>query len=125
MLNTDYKIFAKVMATKLQKALPDLISNDQNGCMKGRSTFSNIRSTIDVISHVNENDLHGILTYIDFHKAFDTVSWQFMQQVLLKMNFGEYFRGCIKVMYNNIESCVMNNGNASTFFKPTRGIRQG
>jgi hypothetical protein len=125
LLNTDYKIFAKVMATKLQEVLPLLISNDQNGCMKGRSTFSNIRSTIDVISYVNENNLHGILTYIDFHKAFDTVSWQFMHQVLKKMNFGKYFRGCIKVLYNNIESCVMNNGNASTFFKPTRGIRQG
>jgi hypothetical protein len=42
-----------------------------------------------------------------------------------KMNFGIYFRKCIKTMYNNIEACVMNNGNASTFFKPTRGIRQG
>jgi hypothetical protein len=69
LLNTDYKIFEKVMATKLQKVLPELISNDQNGCMKNRSTFSNIRSTIDIISHVNENNLHGILTYIDFHKA--------------------------------------------------------
>ena len=67
------------MATKLQKIPPEIISGDQNGCMKNRSTFSNIRSTIDIISHVNENDLHGILAYIDFQKAFDTVSWQFMQ----------------------------------------------
>jgi hypothetical protein len=125
LLNTDYKIFAKAMATKLQKILPEIISGDQNGCMKNRSTFSNIRSTIDIISHVNENDLHGILAYIDFQKAFDTVSWQFMQRVLKKMNFGEYFRKCIDVMYKNIESCVLNNGNASEFFKPTRGIRQG
>jgi exonuclease III len=125
LLNTDYKFVAKVMATKLQKVLPELISNDQNGCMKNRSTFSNIRSTIDIISHVNENNLHGILTYIDFHKAFDTVSWQFMQQVLKKMNFGDYFRKCVEIMYQNIESCVLNNGNASDFFKPTRGIRQG
>ena len=28
-------------------------------------------------------------------------------------------------MYKNIESCVLNNGNASEFFKPTHGIRQG
>ena len=28
-------------------------------------------------------------------------------------------------MYNDIETCVMNNGHASPFFKPTRGIRQG
>ena len=41
------------------------------------------------------------------------------------MNFGKYFRECVKIMYNNIEACIMNNGNASTFFKPSRGIRQG
>jgi hypothetical protein len=113
------------MATRLQKVLSNLISDDQNGCMKNRSTYSNIRSTIDVISYVNENHLHGVLTYIAFHKAFDTVSWQFMHQVIEKMNFGSYFRECVKIMYNNIESCIMNNGNASAFFKPTRGIRQG
>jgi hypothetical protein len=44
-----------------------------------------------------------------------------MQQVLYKMNFGDYFRKCIDIMYQNIESC----GKASDFFKPTRGIRQG
>jgi exonuclease III len=125
LLNTDYKIFAKAMATRLQTVLPNLISNDQNGCMKNRSTYSNIRSTIDVITHVNEKNKHGILAYIDFQKAFDTVSWQFMQSVMETMNFGKYFRDCVETMYNNIESCIMNNGHASTFFKPSRGIRQG
>jgi hypothetical protein len=28
-------------------------------------------------------------------------------------------------MYNQIETCVANNGHSSTFFKPSRGIRQG
>ena len=125
LLNTDYKICAKAVATKLQSVLPDIISHDQNGCMKGRSTFGNIRSNIDIISHVNENNMHGILSYIDFQKAFDTVNWNFMHKVLEKMNFGQYFRRCIKLFYNNIESCIINNGTASSFFKPTRGIRQG
>jgi hypothetical protein len=59
--------------------------------MKGRSTFGNIPSTIDIITNVNENNMHGILSYIDFQKAFDTVNWTFMQKVLEKMNFGKYF----------------------------------
>ena len=124
-VNTDYKIFAKALASKLQEVLPTIISDDQNGCMKGRSTFSNIRSTVDIINYVNENNVHGILSYIDFHKAFDTVNWKFMQKVMEKMKFGRYFRRCISTMYNNIEACITNNGNASTWFKPTRGIRQG
>jgi exonuclease III len=125
LLNIDYKIFAKAMASRLQSVIPSVVSNDQSGCIKGRSTFSNIRSTIDIIAHTQEKNIHGALLYIDFEKAFDTVSWEFMYMVLERMNFGQYFRSCVQTMYNNIYSCVMNNGHLSTFFSPTRGIRQG
>ena len=97
LLNTDYKIFAKATAAKIQQVLPDIISNDQNGCMKGRSTFSNIRSTIDVITYVNENNMHEILRYFDFQKAFDAVNWNFMQKVLEKINFGPYLGSASKL----------------------------
>ena len=49
------------MANRLQTVLPYVISNDQAGCMKGRATYANIRSTIDVINYANENRVHGIL----------------------------------------------------------------
>ena len=125
LLNSDYKIFAKLMALRLQTVLDTLISTDQSGCIKGRSTFSNIRSTIDVITYVNEKNLPGILTYIDFEKAFDTVNWNFMHKCLKTMNFGDYFKKCIKIMYTDIKSCVVNYGHVSPFFEPSRGIRQG
>jgi hypothetical protein len=125
LLNSDYKFFAKTMALRLQTVLDTIISKDQSGCIKGRATFTNIRSTIDVINYVNEMNLPGILTYIDFEKAFDTVNWQFMYKCLKALNFGEYFIKCVETMYMDISSCVVNHGHISPFFKPTRGIRQG
>ena len=125
LLNCDYKIFAKLMATRLQSVLSDIISTDQSGCIKGRSTFSNIRSTIDIINTCNEKNTTGLIAFIDYEKAFDTVRWTFMEKVLKKLNFGDYFRDCISLMYRDIETCVINNGHASTFFKPSRGIKQG
>jgi exonuclease III len=85
LLNTDYKIYAKALATRLQTVLPMIISGDQSGCMKGRSTFNNIRSTLDVITFVNDKHMNGIIAYIDFQKAFDTVRWSFMYTVMQKM----------------------------------------
>jgi hypothetical protein len=116
LLNADYKIFAKATASKLQHVLPKIISNDQAGCMKGRSTYTNIRSAIDIINYVNENNLHGILTYIDFEKAFDSVNWNLMYKVLNAFNFGENFINSIKTRYTGITSCVMNNGHTSSYF---------
>ncbi len=36
LLNTDYKIIAKVLATRLQTVLPSIISDDQTGYLKDR-----------------------------------------------------------------------------------------
>jgi hypothetical protein len=74
LLNTDYKILAKLLAKRLQKILPTVINPNQTGCIKDRATFTNIRSTIDIINYANENNLPGLIAFIDFEKAFDTVN---------------------------------------------------
>jgi hypothetical protein len=125
LLNTDYKLLAKILATRLQKVLDSIISLDQSGCIKGRSTFTNIRSTVDIINYANENHLPGILAFIDFEKAFDTVNWNFIYRTMEKMNFGPYFINCFKTLYNDISTMIINNGHLSQSFNPTRGIRQG
>ena len=95
LLNSDYKIFAKAMATRLQTVLPYIINTDQSGCIKGRSAHNNILSTIDIIKHVNNNKLPGLLAFIDYEKAFDSIKWSFMFKCLEELNFGKYFTECI------------------------------
>jgi hypothetical protein len=124
-LNTDYKILAKAVAITLQKHLGELICSDQSGGIKGRSTFGNLRSTIDVINYVTEHRKPGYLAFIDYEKAFDTVNWSFLYKTLQELNFGEYFVNSIKTLYNDIGSHVANCGFLSEMFKPSRGIRQG
>jgi hypothetical protein len=64
---------------------------------------------------------------VDYEKAFDMVSWDFLFDCLKTLNFGEHFIKHIKLLYNNVETCVTchNYGYSSQFFKPKRGIRQG
>ena len=42
-----------------------------------------------------------------------------------QFNFGDDLIKWVKVFYNNISSCVMNNGHASEFFNLFCGVRQG
>ena len=62
---------------------------------------------------------------IDFEKAFDSLSFTFLLKVLKNVNFGKDFIGWIKILYTNINSCVLNNGYFTEFFKLERGVRQG
>ena len=62
---------------------------------------------------------------IDFEKAFDSLSWEFLAYTLKSMGFGEVFQKYIRMLYANISSTVINNGHCTTFFGLERGIRQG
>ena len=61
---------------------------------------------------------------IDFEKAFDSVEWSYIHKVLKAYNFGRNCINLFKTLYNNSQSCVINNGHFSEFFKLGRGCRQ-
>ena len=73
---------------------------------------------------VKEN-MPGLLIFVDFRKAFDSLEWDFLVSCLEAFNFGRDFIHWVKVFYNNIQSCVINNGLSSDNFRLERGVRQG
>lgn len=77
------------------------------------------------MSYTEFNDIPGLLMLIDFEKAFDTVSWDLIFQILTFFNFGVSIKKWIKCFYQNISSCVIQNGILSKYFNPQRGCRQG
>ena len=125
LLNTDYKILAKLFAERLKKVLHKIINQDQTGYLKGRFIGQNIRLIDDVLFFTNQHNVPGVIMTIDFEKAFDSLNWNFLDKVLQNYNFGEKFRFYVKTLYNGIESAVTNNGHASEFFTLERGVRQG
>ena len=72
-----------------------------------------------------ELDIEAFIIQVDFEKAFDSIEWPFLFNTLKKIGFGENFISWIKLLYNDIYSCVGNNGFFSPFFKLSRSIRQG
>ena len=67
----------------------------------------------------------GLLLFIDFEKAFDTLEWSFIEKSLLYHGYGPSLVAWVKTFYSNLESCITNNGWCSNFFKLERGVRQG
>jgi exonuclease III len=125
LLNTDYKILTKTLATRLKKVLPDVINEDQVAYLKERFIGQNIRTIIDIMEFTKATNSQGIAAFLDFEKAFDTVNWNVIQKTLKIFGLGENFRKWAKAVYQNSEACVTNNGFSSPFFKLERGVRQG
>ena len=115
LLNCDYKIATKAIANRLKTHLHKLISNDQTGFLKGRFIGENIRLIDSVVNYTATKNIPGLLLFLDFEKALDTLEWSFIQKALISFGFGPSIVQWFKTFYNNTESCIMNNGWASNF----------
>ena len=125
LLNTDYKILTKTLANKLKKVLPSVINPDQVAYLKDRFIGQNIRTILDIMGYTKLMDKKGIIAFLDFEKAFDTIKWQVIYDALELFNIGPVFISWVRTIYNASEACVTNNGFSSPFFKLHRGVRQG
>jgi len=52
----------------------------------------------------------GILLLLDFQKAFDTLEWSCISNVLKMLNSGDSLRNWIKALYMEVETTVLNSG---------------
>ena len=120
-----YKTATNVIACRLKKILPDLISQSQTGFIKGRFIGESSRLVYDVMNYTEVKKIKGLLMFIDFEKAFDSVSWKFMYKVLCHYNFSEEFVKWITHFNNKITGSVLQVGILSEFFPIERGCKQG
>ena len=124
LINSDAKIIAKVFARRLENHLPSLITSDQNGFIKGRQGFHNIRRLLNIIDVRKESPDTAIVS-LDAEKAFDRVEHNYLFEVLQRFGFGEYICKCVKMLYHSPSASVMTNFLTSQPFKLQRGTRQG
>jgi len=106
LLNVYLKIASKAIAKCIEPTIPNLIHSDQTGFVKGKYTGENIRLISDIMEYTSLQNLPGILTSLDFRKAFDSIEWPFIMKTLDDFNFGGDIKRWIKIFYTNIESAV-------------------
>ena len=125
LLNTVYKIGSALIANRIKTVIDKLISRDQSGFISGRYIGDNTRIVCDLMQFVDEKNIPGLLLLIDFEKAYDSLSWSFMKNVLKSFNFGPSIIKWISTFYNKTQVATNQGGNLSSFFYTERGCKQG
>ena len=125
LLNVIYKLASAVISNRLKKVLDNLINENQKGFIAGRFLGENVRLIYDILFEAKKQNVPGLLLSIDFEKAFDTVSWGFISDVLDYFNFGNSIKKWISLFQQGSETRILQNGFMSYSFYLGRGCRQG
>ena len=105
--------------------MPKLIHIYQKGFINGRFIGENTMLIYDIINEYSIKKCKGLIVLIDFEKAFDSLSWEFLQKSLELLNFGEKSMKWVSSLQKNSTSKVHQNGYLSKEIYFGRGCRGG
>lgn len=125
MLNIDYKIIAKLLASRLQLVLPKLVMPQQTGFVKGRNMYDNILSLWLTQDLAKQRRMEGVFIKLDFEKAFDRVDHDYLWDTMEALGLGDTFIALIKGLTIGATAAVHLNGCSTYHFNLERGVRQG
>ncbi|CAH9124930.1 unnamed protein product [Cuscuta epithymum] len=120
------KVCTKVLATRLNKILPKIISEEQAGFMQNRDIADQVLIAQEMI-HAIDKKVRGsnVVVKLDMAKAFDKLSWKYLFEILLKFGFDNQFVNLIRANLQATYLSIIINGVPQGFFQPKRGVKQG
>ena len=104
-------LISKSLANILQNVMPNLVSANQSAYVSNRFISKNGRLNTGTLQ------IYGLLMTIDIEKAFDSANHFFLIFVLKRCGLGDDFIKWIKTLLKNQESCVLNGGKSTLYFK--------
>jgi hypothetical protein len=110
MMNTDYKLLARIMARRLTPFLGEQISSSQICSVPRRSILEAVLVLRDVVAHALLTRTPLCVLSLDFRSSFDCISHQYLFQILAGYGISEWFIDRVRSMYKNATASLQING---------------
>ena len=119
------KIFCKVLLNRIELVLDGVLREEQAGFRKVRGCSDQIFVVRHLMQHANEMKASLSLCFVDFEKAFDSVSREAMGKVLRYYGVPEWLVKLVKDLHEGTFCKVMSDGSLSEAFEVKSGVIQG
>ncbi|XP_060186235.1 uncharacterized protein LOC132615631 [Lycium barbarum] len=124
--NITSKVISRIIHERLIYLLPEIISPQQSGFVKGEIIVENILLAQEIVHNIRiRGKPANVVIKLDMTKAYDRVSWLFLTKVLRRMGFGEFTIDMVFRVIPNNWYAILINGQPHGFFKSSKGVKQG
>lgn len=125
LINSDSKLYSKILANRLRGVIVHLVSPWQHRFIPGKDTTNHTRRAISLFDVMAGTGGQMAMILLDAEKAFDRVSWAFLWGILKLNHFGPSFIRAIKALYCQPTARLQLMGRESDTITVSRGTRQG
>lgn len=113
------------MALQLAPIMDGIVDTNQSAFIKMRSIHDNFKFVQASAKLFKQRKMPKVLLKLDIAKAFDTVSWPFLLQLLRFLGFDQRWIDWIAVLLSTASTRILLNGQTGKPIQPTRSLRQG
>lgn len=119
------KLVSKILSLRLAPRLKDMVSRAQNAFIRTRSIHNNYKYVQRAAVLIRKKKTPMLLLKMDISKAFDTLSWPFLIEVLQAYGFSKKWCAWIETLLSTASSRILLNGQQGPSIRHMRGVHQG
>ncbi|GKA94699.1 RNA-directed DNA polymerase, eukaryota, partial [Tanacetum coccineum] len=125
LIGSLYKVITKILANRLSFVISDLISDVQTAFLPNRQILDGPFIINDLLSWCKSKKQQAMVFKVDFAKAYDSIRWDYLDEVLRAFGFGSKWRSWIGGSLCSGMASILLNGSPTLEFQFHCGLKQG
>ncbi|GJY06814.1 RNA-directed DNA polymerase, eukaryota, partial [Tanacetum coccineum] len=125
LIGSMYKIIAKILSNRLVSVIGELVNEIQSAFVADRQILDGPFILNELIQWCKKRKTQNLVFKIDFEKAYDSVRWDFVGEILQKFGFGRKWCKWIQSCLHSSRGSVLVNGSPTQEFQFHKGLKQG
>ena len=100
LLNTDYKLAARAIASRIGPLLNQVVDATQTGFLPKRWVGDNVLAHLEEISYLEDTQQPGVQVFLDFEKAFDRLDRAWIERCMAAVRFGPGAQRWVHILHS-------------------------